>query len=184
MPDSARSRGGDVASVKPLGAPAQLAYGVSDVTAAARRWSDQLRAGPFFWRRHALPASVTSRGVSAEFDHSSAYGQWGEVMVELVEVHHASPPALATVVGKQGLHHIARFVDSLDDEQRRLEALGWPELMTAATSSGLRYAFHDARAEIGHLVEIYEPEQRLVELYDRCRAAALDWDGSDPIRPL
>jgi hypothetical protein len=168
-----------------LGAPVQLAYAVSDVFTAALRWSEQVGAGPFFWRHHALPASVTSHGVRAQFDHSSAYGQWGDLMVELVTVHYASPAGMAAVLDRSdGLHHIARFVASFDDEQQRLEAIGWPEVMTAATSAGLRYAFHDARAQLGHLVEIYEPEPKLLDLYTRCRAAAIGWDGSDPIRPL
>ena len=35
--------------------------------------------------RHVALASSVHRGVERPFDHSSAYGQWGGVMVELVQ---------------------------------------------------------------------------------------------------
>ena len=37
--------------------------------------------------------------------------------------------------------------------------------MTAETASGLRYAFHDARDQLGHLLEVYEPSPGVLALY-------------------
>ena len=45
-------------------------------------------AGPFYWLgRHIDFDEVRFRGGDCTFDHSSAIGQWGEVMVELSELH-------------------------------------------------------------------------------------------------
>lgn len=138
-----------------LGRVVQLADAVTDVRVAARAFAERVGVGPFFVRHHALPRQVDHRGLVGAFDHSSAYGQWGAVQVGLVEVHHAAPPSLAEIVLRpSGVHHMACFVASIDDEQQRLEALGWPSVLLAETVGGFRYAFHDARPQLGHLVEI------------------------------
>ena len=54
--------------------------------------------------------------------------------------------------------------------------------MTAETTSGLRYAFHDARDQLGHLLEVYEPSPGLLALYAMVAAAARGWQGNDPVR--
>ena len=45
--------------------------------------------------------------------------------------------------------------------------------MTAETASGLRYAFHDARDQLGHLLEIYEPSPGVLALYEMVAGAAM-----------
>jgi len=163
----------------------QVAYAVTDVRAAAADLAGRLAAGPFFARHHALPRLVRHRDGAGEFDHSSAYGQWGTVQVELVEIHHAAPASLAEIVtASSGIHHVAWFVESIDEEERRLTALGWPQVMRAETATGFPYAFHDARAELGHLVEIYEPADGVIALYRKVAAAAEGWAGEQAVREL
>ena len=50
------------------------------------------------------------------------------------------------------------------------------------TPSGNSFAFHDTRAEFGHLVEIYEPAASIVALYAKVAAAANGWDGRRAVR--
>jgi hypothetical protein len=166
-----------------LGRIVQIAYAVEDVRAAARSFAARLGAGPFFVRHHDLPRHVDHGGQPAGFDHSSAYGQWGRLQIELVQVHSSEPASLAAVVQRtSGIHHVATFVASIDAEQRRLIELGWPPVMTAETTSGLRYAFHDAREHLGHLLEVYEPSPGVRKLYGMVAAAADGWTGDDPVR--
>ena len=166
-----------------LGRIVQVAYAVGDVREAARDFAARLGAGPFYVRHHDLPRHVDHRGKEGRFDHSSAYGQWGPVQVELVQVHDAAPATLAKIVQRtSGIHHVATFVASLDEEQRRLESLGWPAVMTAETAGGMRYAFHDARPVLGHLLEVYEPVPGVRQLYQMVADAARGWSGEDPVR--
>ncbi len=161
----------------------QIAYAVDDLETAARRWASRVGAGPFFVRRHFALASATHAGAPAVFDHSSAYGQWGAVQVELVHVHSAEPASLAAIVRRApGIHHVAWFVPSFAGEQERVERLGWPNVLVADTAHGLRFGFHDARDTLGHLVEFYEPSERLRAFYASVARAAEGWDGSDPVR--
>lgn len=164
---------------------AQVAYAVDDLEAAGRAWSERTGAGPFFVRQHPPAAARDARGKAARFCHASAYGQWGALQLELLHVQAQTSASLLDVVpAAAGLHHVAWFAADLATEQRRLTALGWPVVMTARTSSGSAYAFHDARHDLGHLVEVYEPTERLRALYAHVTGASEDWDGRDPVRPL
>ena len=171
-----------VASV--LGAPVQIAYAVNDLDLAATEWRRHFGAGPFFISEHIALSEVRYRGAPGSFDHSSAYGQWGEVMVELVKDHTVGPSAVADVVGPggSGLHHLAYFVDDFASAQSALIGAGWPEVLWAVTPSGVAFAFHDASATLGHMVEIYQGIPALTGFYAMVRDAAQGWDGSDPIR--
>jgi catechol 2,3-dioxygenase-like lactoylglutathione lyase family enzyme len=174
---------GKTAMAMKLGTVVQVAYLVDDVRVAAADWAARLGAGPFVVREHPPMQSVDASGAAGCFVHSSAYGQWGAVQIELVQVHAATPAPLESALGTAGgVHHVAMLVPDFDAAQQRLTRLGWPAVMTATTSSGMRFAFHDARPNLGHLIEIYEPTKALVRLYADVAAAAEGWDGERPVR--
>jgi hypothetical protein len=166
--------------VPPVGPPVQLAYATDDVRAAARRWVER-GVGPFFVLEHITLTDVEIDGEPAVFDHSSAYAWWGSVMVELIHQHE---PGTDAVVGTSGIHHVASFVDDFDDATDRLSTVGFERRLLARTRGGQPFAFHDARATMGHLVEIYERTPRLDGFYAMVRDAAAGWDGGEPIRVL
>ena len=160
--------------------PVQIAYAVDDVVTAAQQWSNR-GAGPFFVREHIDVHNVRVRGRPATFDHSSAYGQWGALMVELIHEHDA---AADPVVGPTGIHHMAFFVERFGAAAAELRADGCDEVLYAETATGMPFAFHDARPDRGHLIEIYERTAPLERFYGMVRDASIDWDGTDPVRML
>ena len=95
----------------------QIAYIVPDVRAAAREWADRVGAGPFFVFDH-FELTATHDGRPAVLDHSPAFGQWGEVQVELIQLHALEPAPFRTAFGdaKIGLHHMTWFPDDLAAE--------------------------------------------------------------------
>lgn len=163
-----------------FGAPVQVAYATDDVHAAALRWAAR-GIGPFFVIEHIALTAVEIDAKPSTFDHSSAYGQWGSVMVELVQQHHPGPDP---VVGTSGIHHIASFVDDFDTASAALSAAGFPRRLMATTSGGQAFAFHDALSTMGHLLEIYERTDRLAAFYAMVRDASVNWTGDDPVRIL
>jgi len=163
-----------------LGGPVQLAYAVGNVELAAVTWAAR-GAGPFFVREHIEVTNVRVRGVMATFDHSSAYGQWGDVMVELIHQHDGGDDP---VVGTSGIHHVAHFVDDFASTSAELSAAGNAEVLYAETITGMPFAFHDGLTDRGHLIEIYERTSPLAAFYELVRAASVGWDGADPVRHL
>ncbi|MFN3863170.1 MAG: VOC family protein [Erythrobacter sp.] len=166
----------------------QLAYKVNDLEAAAAAHHRRFGSGPFFLARHVALASSHHRGVARPFDHSSAYGQWGSVMVELVVQHNPDDSALHEMFPHheraEGLHHAALFVDDLEGAIARFEAEGAPLAQLSVTASGTAFAFIDNRASLGHMLELYEPTAPLTSFYDFVAAAAQGWDGRDLLREL
>lgn len=166
----------------------QLAYKVNDLEAAAAAHYRAFGSGPFFVLRHVALASSHHRGVARPFDHTSAYGQWGGLMVELVVQHNADDSALHDMFphgsGAEGLHHAALFVDDLQAEIARFESEGAPLAQLSVTTGGTAFAFVDTRAKLGHMLELYEPTTRLTGFYDFVAEAAQGWDGEDLIREL
>lgn len=151
-----------------LGPPVQIAYAVPDAAEAAVRWERDHGAGPFVIVPHIELTEVTYRGEPGEFDHTSAYGQWGPVMVELVQDHGDGPSAVRDLYApdESGLHHVAFFVDDLDHALDRLTGAGYEIAMSARTANGgMPFHFVDAVASHGHMFELYEPTDRLLSFY-------------------
>lgn len=166
----------------------QLAYKVNDLEAAAAAHHRRYGSGPFFVLRHVALQSSQHRGVERPFDHSSAYGQWGGVMVELVVQHNPDPSALHDMFphgsGNEGLHHAALFVEDLEAAIAHFAADGAPLAQLSVTTTGTAFAFVDTRKSLGHMLELYEPTPQLTGFYDFVADAAQGWDGRDLLRDL
>lgn len=163
-----------------IGPPVQIAYGVDDVRVAAQQWTAK-GAGPFFVLDHIEVAHTRIRGMPAVFDHSSAYGWWGAVMIELICQHDPGPDPF---VGTGGVHHVAHFVDDVHAAQQWLVARGCAESLYAETSTGTAFAMHDARHETGHHIEIYRETDGLRRFYDMVRGESATWFAQAPIREV
>jgi len=162
-----------------------MAYFVPDIFAAAQRWSATRGAGPFFVLEHILLDDVRYRGTPATLDHSSAYGQLGDLMIELVQQNDDGTSAFHDLFrpGTQGLHHLATFAPDFEAELERYHAAGF-EVATQASTRGVPFAFIDTTATHGHMIEIYEDGPTIRGFYRWVAEAAVGWDGEDPIRRL
>ena len=86
-----------------------VGYVVDDLEAGIERFVHSPGAGPFFVMEHLAFDEVTFLGRPAVYDHSSAFGAWGPLTVELTEVHAAHPAGLAEALVKPGggVGHVA-----------------------------------------------------------------------------
>lgn len=168
-----------------LFAPVQIAYHVPDPRAAARELAASRGWGPFFLIEHIPLARCLYRGAPAAFDHSSAYGQAGDVMVELITQHNDGPSALRDLFApdERGLHHVACFVDDLGVALAAQRAAGAAIALEATTTNGTGFAMVDTSAQLGHMLELYERE-KLAPFYAMVREAARGWDGREPVRAV
>lgn len=166
--------------------PVQVAYHVPDPVAAAERCARDFGWGPFFLMEHIALERAAWRGRPAEFDHSSAYGQAGGMMVELITQHNDGPSALRDLYapGESGLHHVACFVPDLAAALDAFAARGNAIALDARTATGVDFAMVDVVAELGHMLELYEASEPLAKFYEYVRRKSLDWDGREPVRRL
>lgn len=164
----------------------QIAYFVSDSQVAAERMAKQFGAGPFYFSERIELAWGEVRGEPQKFLHSSAYGQWGSVMMELVQQDEEGPSPFRDMYqpGEEGIHHTAMMVDTMDQAYKACEAAGYEIAAKAGVMSGTEFAFVDTVAEMGHMIEIYEKSDGLMGFYEMIRQASVDWDGQYPVRPM
>ena len=166
-----------------LGPPVQIAYAVSDIYKGVEKWIKYFGAGPFFIAEHIPIKNVFYRGLPGELDITVAYGQWGTIMIELVQDNGDGPSIVRDLYSPQqsGLHHLAYFVENLDLISDKLKKQGYVLAMTGQANDN-HFQFFDAISEMGHFIELYEPIESLKSLYERVRVASINWDGSDPLR--
>lgn len=162
----------------------QIAYFVADVRDAATAHAASFGSGPYYVADHIPLSRCLYRGAAETFDHSSAYGQWGPLMIEFVQQHNPGPSACHDMYpegsGRGGLHHVALFVDDIDAEIARL---GYPVAMDAAMATGFRFVMVDAVAACGHMIELYPPEPSLTDFYALVASVAGDF-SQGVLRPI
>jgi hypothetical protein len=166
--------------------PVQIAYHVADPERAAHGFAREFGWGPFFLFEHIALSSCVFRGEPAVFDHSSAYGQAGEVMIELITQHGDSPSVLRDLFERDavGVHHVAHFVADLPEALAGARAAGEVVALDACTATGTNFAMLDTSRKLGHMVELYEGTGDLLKFYRFVRRAAEGWDGASPLRRL
>ena len=166
----------------------QIAYFVPDIEGAAMAHSQQFGSGPYFVAKNISLSRSLHRGIERPLDHSSAYGQWGDVMVEFVQQNNSGPSVFHDIypegTGNQGLHHLAIFVDHLTQSIGQYSERGHETALYAEVEGGTAFAMIDMTKSSGHMLELYEPSKTLVGFYDMVADAAKEFDGTHPLREL
>jgi hypothetical protein len=168
----------------------QIAYFVPDAVRAARDHARLFGSGPYFVAEHIPLRKTLHRGRESLLDHTSAYGQWGEVMIEFVQQNNPGPSAFHDLYpegsGRNGLHHVALIVGNLTAARREFADAGLAEALYAEMNDGFAFSMIDDSARHGHMIELYEGVPALTDFYAMVKAAALgfDSDGANLIRPI
>lgn len=165
-----------------------IGYVVADLGRDVPYFAAATGAGPFFAMEHIVFDEVTYRGEPAAYDHSSAFGQWGPIVVELTQVHDAQPPGLRdALVGARAdlgrVGHVAWLAESLEDEVARLEHAGLTAFHTGRTGPASAVWF-EGGGLFGHPVEVLERRDELERFYAMVHDASAHWDGSEPLRVM
>mgnify|MGYP005635812217 CR=1 FL=1 len=144
----------------------QIAYFVEDIRVEAEKWATERGAGPFFVLENIQLGDANYRGQPGHLDHSSAYGQLGDIMVELVQQNNIGPSAFGDMYqqGQFGLHHMAQFAPDLEAELECYQQQGY-EIAFQAHAGEVGFAFIDTREKLGHMVEIYQDCPQIRDFY-------------------
>jgi catechol 2,3-dioxygenase-like lactoylglutathione lyase family enzyme len=159
-----------------------IGYVVDDLRSGIERFAADFGAGPFFVMEHIAFEEVTYEGGSAVYNHSSGFGRWGSILVELTQVHDAQPAGLrdALTAPGDGVGHVAWLADDLEAETARLVAAGLSPFHTGRTGPVSAAWFQGP--PFGHPVEVLQTSEPLLGFYAHVREAAEGWDGSRPFR--
>ncbi len=171
---------------QPLGTIVQTSYVVRDLEEAMSQWLSTGITGPFHVLAHLDLVEPRYRGRPTQPDISIALAYSGGVCVELVQ-QHDSGESVYNNTGSAApaiYHHLAVMTEQFDQALGHYAKLGCEPVFEGAVAVGGRFAYVDSREKIGGLVELIELTPVVRELFAAIESAAVDWDGTEPIRHL
>jgi catechol 2,3-dioxygenase-like lactoylglutathione lyase family enzyme len=161
-----------------------VGYAVPDMEVAVAHFVAALGVGPFLGYKDVKFDKVMSDGRPCTFDHSAAFTKWGDIFIELHEIHAASPEPVASVLryGRDiSVNHVSYISSDPAGDSARLEALGMPAVINLEIGP-VRESIH--RSPFGHSIEIQTPNEFIDYFFQRVAAASEGWDGAEPLRYL
>lgn len=164
---------------------AQWAYVVEDIDTAMIRWQQVGGAGPFHVLRES-ELDVLYRGAPAKTTLSFGLAQVGDVHIELIQQHDDGPSAYRDVYPRGssgGFHHVALVIPDVDAAVDFYARQGC-EVAMSMNWGGMPVAYIDTRSELGCMTEVMRNDPVVTELHAQVAAAAVGWDGSDPVRTI
>lgn len=157
----------------------QAGYYVEDLEEASRAHSALFGSGPFIYM-DPMTNTINFRGQETELIIQTAYGQLGDIQIEMIQVLSHGPDPYQEF-GHYGFHHFSIWVDDLDKAVKEFADAGFEVAMRFTSGGGLQVAYVDCVDTWGYYVEMHAP---IEGFWNMIKKAAEDWDGSEPYRKL
>ena len=166
----------------------QSAWVVDDLDAAVDAWL-KVGIGPFFFVEYipALFENSTYRGSPSPISMKIALAQAGDMQIELIEPTGEQQNIYRDTVpkGTTAFHHLCYWTNDIDAEISSLVDQGYEVAATGQVAGGgATFAYVDTSPVLGHMTELLTYSDEIKGLFDMVAAASINWDGSDPKRPL
>lgn len=161
----------------------QVGYVVGDLDATIGSWLP-LGVGPWFVLRD-QDQSCTYRGAPCDTTLSIAFANTATMQIELIQQHGDTPTIYSEFLGsgREGYHQLAWWADDFDATMAAVDDAGWPVVWSGGEGLA-RFAYVEPPDRPAPVLEIMELNDLTRGLDGLVSAAAVDWDGSDPIRRL
>lgn len=164
---------------QPLGAVMQFAYTVPSIESAMPEWSRRLGLGPFAILEGSLLEDTRYYGAPSDIALRAALVFSGSMCIELIEQTNDAPSVYRDAIEARGygFHHWAVSTADFDAELARREAEGLRVGFSGRVTVGGRFAYLDAGAALGGMIELIEMNEAVEAFFTRLRDAAAAWDG-------
>ena len=170
-----------------FGTVRQLGYVVDDLDAAIAHWTNVLGIGPFFVFPKIVVQNNVYRGEPTPCELAIALSQSGPMQIELMCPLSDAPSAHRDFLRAHGpgLHHLAYWTDSFDDQLRTASDRGYQIWQRGEIGSrDNRFAYLATEGHAGTVVEISEVSGFKGRLFQFIADTCATWDGSQPVRSL
>jgi len=163
----------------------QVAYLVPDIEAAMDHWSRVLGVGPWYYNPRVPIRHYHYRGQNYEPHNSVALANAGGLQIELLQTRNDVPSMYRDFLraGHQGVQHVAYWTEHFDADLARAQAAGFEVCMGGEVGENGRFVYFEDRSPLpGTTIELSEVAGPKGKLFKLIREAAIDWDGTDPVR--
>ncbi|MBL6954144.1 MAG: VOC family protein [Alphaproteobacteria bacterium] len=166
-----------------FGSLRQMGYVVKDIDAAMRHWIDVCQIGPWFYVDKLVVQDFTYKGQPSDPHLSIALANSGDVQLELIQQRDDSPTLYQDFLnaGNEGLQHFSTWPENYQEIYREALAAGYTVGQEADSPRG-PFVYFEQEGHPGTVIEMAEMTEGRRRIFDGVREAAVDWDGSDPIR--
>jgi hypothetical protein len=167
----------------------QVAWVVPDLDAAVDAWLKSAKVGPFFMFGGVAWEKPVYRGKSGEgqVDLTAAIAYAGDIQIELICQLDDKPSMFRDIIpfGQAGLHHMALYCDDYDADLASYTENG-TEVAFSGVMMGSRVCWVDTTPSLGFMVELIDGKNNIAgqKIFPQIRAAAENWDGTNPKRRL
>ena len=163
-----------------LGPIRQTAFIVTDIEAAAKEWVDRYGIGPWFISELDFPNTVY-RGNSTRLHARCGLAQSGDMQIELIEPDMSIPSVYTEFLnrGGTGVHHVCFWCD-VAAARTHFGAAGSAEVQGGMARS-TEFLYMEGFAGFPY-IEFIDPSTEQLARFKKISDAAVNWDGSDPIR--
>jgi len=162
----------------------QMAYVTGDVRATIGEWIKRLNVGPWFLLDHFTGENPVYRGQKSLTDVTIAMSFAGHMNIELIMPNDAYPSVYKEHIDKHGygFHHWGVATANFKDELKRYEAMGMELAFRAGVPTGGEVGYFDTKGALPGFVELIETSLGMERAFGNFYGAALNWDGSNPMR--
>ena len=163
----------------------QNGYVVRDIEAAMTHWIDVMGVGPWFYIEDVKMDWFRHRGAESDVNVSIALANSGDLQIELIQQRNDAPSMYREFLdaGHEGLQHMSYWTTEYQRLYDQALALGY----TVGHEGQIggddgRFAYFDTQSHPGSVIEISDISGSKARTFAHIRKAAVDWDGTDPIR--
>lgn len=168
-----------------FGSLRQMGYVVPDVQAAMKHWIEVCGIGPWFYAERLPVTRYWYNRTEYPLPHFSiALANSGDVQIELIQQKCQTPSLYQEFLAscpKGGLQHWSSWPENYDELYNRAVANGYTPAQEGAAPRG-RFVYFREEGHPGTIIEMAHATPKRMAIFDAVRAAAVDWDGRDPIR--
>jgi hypothetical protein len=166
----------------------QNGYVVRDIHAAMDHWINVMGVGPWFHIEEIRYDWYHYRGKPSDLRATVALAMCGDLQMELTQPLNDAPSLYKDFfdAGLEGLHHIAFGTTTFEETRGRALAMGYSIGHEGCVGGpGGHFCFLDTGPEWpGTVIELSETGDYKKGVFEKLKAEAAAWDGSNPIRKL
>jgi Glyoxalase/Bleomycin resistance protein/Dioxygenase superfamily len=167
-----------------FGAMRQVGIVVRDIEAAMHHWVETCGIGPWFYTDKLPITGFTFNGRRHDDIHVSiALANSGDVQLELIQQRCDTPSMYREFLaaGHEGMQHWSSWPLDYDAVYQHALAAGYTVGQEGDSARG-RFVYFRQEGHPGTVIEMAHATPARLRIFSAVRNAAIDWDGSHPIR--
>ena len=162
----------------------QIGIVVRDIEAAMNHWVDVCGVGPWFFTDKLPVTAFSYRGGNFDDIHLSiALANSGDVQLELIQQRCDTPSMYRDFLaaGYEGMQHWSSWPVDYEDKLQHALSAGYSVGQQGDSARG-RFVYLWDEGHPGTVIEMAHMTPTRKSIFDAIRAAAVGWDGTDPIQ--